>query len=137
MTANGYATYRTVSVDFDVHKALTARLQNATDTDNDVLRRLFDLPTEPCPKPRASESSGQSWIAKGVIFPHNTEFRLKYKGKLYLARVEDGALVYDGQRYDSPSPAAIAIGGHSMNGWLWWECRLPGSGSWVQITGLR
>jgi hypothetical protein len=72
-----------------------------------------------------------------VTFPTGTDFRLKHKGKTYVGRVEDGALVVQGQRFASPSPAAISITGNSVNGWKLWECRRPGEAAWTSIDGLR
>ncbi|MBI4205359.1 MAG: DUF2924 domain-containing protein [Betaproteobacteria bacterium] len=77
------------------------------------------------------------WIAKGVRFPAGTEFRAHHKGQTYLARVESGALVLNGKRYDSPSAAAVSITGSAVNGWRFWEGRLPGEASWKMIESLR
>jgi hypothetical protein len=133
---NNYAEFQSIPIDFDVFKALTARLESPADSYNGVLRRLLQLPTagaEPTPMP----TGDQSWHVGGVTFPSGTEFRAKYKGRTYLARVEDGALVYEGTRYDSPSPAAIAVTGNSVNGWNFWQCKLPGRTNWVTIASLR
>lgn len=66
-----------------------------------------------------------------------TEFRAHYKGETHLARVQNGALVVNGQRYDTPSAAAMSITGSPVNGWMFWECRLPGQASWQMIKVLR
>ncbi len=130
---------RTIEVDFDVFKAITARRPSEDVTDNDVLREVFGLPrkapsrTPPSP---AAIASGD-WVTKGVRFPAGTEFRAIYKGQTFLARVEGGALVVNGKRYDSPSPAAVAITGSAVNGWRFWEARLPGQAGWKMIESLR
>ena len=134
---DNYVEFRSIPIDFDVFKALTARLESPADSYNGVLRRLLELPTPSAEPPPTSSVAGSSWHVGGVTFPHGTDFRAKYKGKTYSARVDDGALVYDGTRYDSPSPAAIAITGNSVNGWNFWQCRLPGSTSWATIASLR
>lgn len=54
-----------------------------------------------------------------------------------MGRVQSGALVVDGKPYDSPSAAAVAITGNAVNGWRFWECRLPGKSGWQLIGGLR
>jgi len=131
---------KTIEVDFDVFKALTLRRPTEEVTENDVLRELLGLPlrrtvdgmTDTLPK----QAKGD-WVAKGVCFPAGTEFRAYYKGQTYLARVENGALMWNDERFDSPSAAAVRITGNSVNGWNFWECRLPGQASWQIIKGLR
>src|SRR5216683_1399954 len=46
------------------------------------------------------------WVTNGVRLPSGTELRSTYKGETYVARVNSGALVLQGQRFDSPSAAA-------------------------------
>jgi len=127
----------TIAVDFDVFKALTLRRASEDVTENDVLRELLGLPskrepTAPAPRPGAGD-----WTIKGVRFPAGTEFRAYYKGQTYLGRVEGGALVLNGKRFDSPSAAAVSITGNPVNGWHFWQCRLPGEASWKMIKALR
>jgi hypothetical protein len=78
-----------------------------------------------------------AWVAKGVSFPNGTEFRGRYKGRAYAGTVEKGALVVEGKRYSSPSPAAMAITGTQTDGWKFWECRRPGDVTWTNIKTLR
>lgn len=135
---------RTIEVDFDVYKALTLRRPTESVTENDVLRELLGLPravqSQPSTLPASiahAVSDPGAWITKGVRFPAGTEFRAHYKGETHLARVQNGALVVNGQRYDTPSAAAMAITGSPVNGWMFWECRLPGQAAWQTIKGLR
>ncbi|MBL8515942.1 MAG: DUF2924 domain-containing protein [Betaproteobacteria bacterium] len=143
-----------IQVDFEVFKALTALRPQESVTENDVLRSLLKLPAVgtvvsippglqgeriigpripvPMPPPPAD------WVTKGVNFPEGTEFRANYKGQTHLGRVHQRALVVNGERFDSPSAAAMRItGGTPVNGWLFWECRLPGEGQWRIIKSLR
>ena len=76
-------------------------------------------------------------MVKGATFPAGTEFRATYKGQTYLARVENGALVLNGQPFNSPSAAAVSITGNPVNGWTFWEFRLPGRTTWQIIKALR
>lgn len=136
---------RTIEVDFDVYKALTLRRPTESVTENDVLRELLGLPrtgagtSHSAQMPTAISPSVEpgAWVSKGVRFPHGTEFRAHFKGETYLARVEKGALVYNGQRYDSPSAAAMAITKGPVNGWTFWECRTPGQAAWRMIKTMR
>lgn len=124
-----------IYVDFDVFKALTARRATEEVTENDVLRQLLGLPSghgKPTGRPGAGD-----WIAKGVRFPQGTQVRAKYKGQLHLAEVKDGALMLNGRRYDSPSAAAMTITKAPVNGWTFWEVKLPGHGEWQTMKRLR
>jgi hypothetical protein len=129
---------RTIEVDFDVFKALTSRRPTENVTENDVLRNLLGLPARHGTTAVPSETGGNDdWVAKGVRFPSGTEFRANYKGQTWLGRVERGALVVNGKRFDTPSAAAVFITKSPTNGWTFWECRLPGQTSWQLIKGLR
>lgn len=126
-----------IEVDFDVFKELTARRPSEDVTENDVLRQLLRLPSrQPSVTARTNLPTGE-WVSKGVRFPAGTEFRATYKGRTYLARVENGALVLNGERHDSPSAAAMAITRTPVNGWTFWEVRLPGRTSWQILKAMR
>lgn len=129
----------TIQVDFDVFKALTLRRASEEVTENDVLRQLLGLQarkgTSTSREPSAAVPG--DWIAKGVRFPVGTEFRATYKGQTYLARVEGGALVLSGKRFDSPSAAAVSITRNPVNGWRFWAARFPGQAGWTILESLR
>lgn len=137
----------TLSVDFDVYKAIFARRASESVTENDVLRELLGLPPRrfedgdvsapPQPAAVSEGTSPEDWVAKGVRFPVGTDFRATHKGKTFVGRVQGGALVVDERTHDSPSAAAVAITGNAVNGWRFWECRLPGESKWQQIDNLR
>ncbi|MBL8527774.1 MAG: DUF2924 domain-containing protein [Burkholderiales bacterium] len=127
-----------IEVDFEVYKQLTVRRTTEDISYNDVIRELLGLK-----QPKATGSpppapGGQDdWVTKGVRFPVGTEFRATYKGQTHTARVEAGGLALNGSRYDSPSAAAVAITSNAVNGWRFWECRLPGKSTWQSIESLR
>jgi hypothetical protein len=127
----------TIEVDFDVFKALTARRPAEDVTENDVLRQLLRLPPRASPAVQSDSPRPEDWVTKGIRLPAGTELRATYKGQTYLARVTTGALVFDGKRFNSPSAAAMAITHNRVNGWTFWECRLPGQGSWTTLKELR
>jgi hypothetical protein len=127
----------TIDVDFDVFKELTLRRPSEDVSANDVLRQVLALPPKRAGLVTKTGPSPGDWVSKGVRFPVGTEFRATYKGRTYLGRVEGGALVVDGKRYDSPSPAAIKITGTPVNGWTFWECRLPHHANWQSLKSLR
>ncbi|WP_442498539.1 DUF2924 domain-containing protein [Methylobacter sp. sgz302048] len=149
-----------IEIDFDVFKALTAKRANESVSYNDVLREILELdkPTNETPKPpesptssskktavfiepsakaNTSDKGGEDWKTSGVVFPHGTEFRTKYKGTRYSAKVDNGALVLNGKRFDSPSAAATSITNTSVNGWIFWECRFPSKTYWEPISITR
>ena len=125
-----------IQVDFDVFKAITLLRPTESVTENDVLRELLGLPVGRQAAGVAAPAPGD-WVTKGVRFPAGTEFRAVYKGQTYLGRVEKGALSLAGKRYDAPSAAAMSITGINVNGWNFWQCRMPGRPDWVAINMLR
>lgn len=128
----------TIEVDFDVFKQLTIRRATEDVSYNDVIRELLGLgQSAPNNTKAPADPSPNDWIAKGVRFPAGTDFRATYKGQVRTGRIEGGALSINGQRYDSPSAAAVAITGSPVNGWRFWECRLPGKSAWQLIESLR
>ena len=127
----------TIEVDFDVFKALTMRRASEHVTENDVLRQMRGLSSKKDPTVPAARPEAGDWITKGVRFPAGTEFRAKYRAQTGLGRVEGGALVVNGKRYDTPSAAAVAITENPVNGWTFWECRLPGQAGWKILKALR
>jgi len=128
---------QSIEIDFDVYKKLTILRETEKTTYNDVLRKLLELPTLISTAPKQNWKSENSWATKYYIFPHGTEFKANYKGKEYQGFVKDGHLLLNGRRYSSPSRAAISITNNSVNGWVFWECRLPNSSNWVSISSFK
>jgi hypothetical protein len=128
----------TIEIDFDVFKELTIRRTTESVTYNDVLRELLGLNQliSSTPIPENASAVG-AWTTKGVTFPAGTEFRASYKGQTISGKVDSGFLVVNGKRFDSPSSAAVSITGNMVNGWIFWECRLPGKTTWQLIKSLR
>jgi hypothetical protein len=128
----------TIEIDFDVFKELTNRRTTESISYNDVLRKLLDLnPLKASVLISDVTASAGAWTTKGVTFPEGTEFRANYKGRTISGKVESAFLVVNGKRFDSPSAAANSITGNMVNGWIFWECRLPGKPSWQIIKSLR
>ena len=127
-----------IEIDFDVYKALMVRRSSEDVTDNDVLRELLGLSPRKNPDALVNSTAGQGdWVSKGVRFPSGTEFRASYKGQTHHGKVDSGGFVVDGKHFNSPSAAAVAITGHPVNGWTFWECRVPGKNSWQMLKFLR
>lgn len=125
-----------IEVDFEVWQILTSKRFNEQDSYNDVLRRLLELP--PIKKQNQPKiPTGKPWIIKGIEIPEGTEFRTLYKGNYYYGKVENGYLVVDGINFSSPSSAAKHITKNSVNGWIFWECKLPGNDEFQIMSSLR
>ena len=126
-----------IEIDFDVFKDLTLRRSTEDVSYNDVLRELLGLPPQKNSDCSEDVSVHGNWVAKGVVFPSGTEFRATYKGQTYYGKVESGGLVVDNTRFSYPSAAAVKITGNPVNGWTFWECRMPGESSWKMIKSFR
>lgn len=128
-----------IDVDFEVFKELTVRRRSEVMTENEVIREVLGLskPANHSKVVTASNNGGTPWVPKGVVFPHGTEFRATYKGQQHAGTVRNGALVLNGKRFSSPSAAAVAISGNPVNGWMFWECLIPGATKWKTIADLR
>lgn len=88
-------------------------------------------------KPHKNSVEGLPWVSEGVAFPCGTEFRCKYKGYFYYGNVKSGALMLNGKEFLSPSEAAVTITRNPVDGWLLWDCKLPGESSWVNLHTLK
>jgi predicted CopG family antitoxin len=137
----------TIEIDFEVFKKLTMMRETEQVTYNDVIRKLLGLSQSKQPYKNRnfsknlthnnSDDNEDIWVVKGVQFPHGTEFMAEYKGKNIYGRIEAGALIVNGKKYLSPSAAAVAVTGNSVNGWIFWKCRFPGTIGWKEIQSLR
>lgn len=119
-----------IEIDFEVFKELTMRRKTEAVTYNEVIRELLKLTPS---QPPIAKTTDQSWISKGISFPNGTEFRATYKGTAYFAQIQNGGFYHNKQKYQSFSAAACAITGNSVNGWKFWECRLPGIDKWKPV----
>lgn len=79
--------------------------------------------------------SGSVPLAAFVSAPR--KLRVRYKGKLYRARIRrDGTILYDGVVYQTPSAAGNAIRKKATNGWQFWQYeRAPGD--WIALSKIR
>lgn len=78
------------------------------------------------------------WIYGGVKLKNGTKLQKWYLGTRYEAVIENGSIVFNGQSYQSPSTAAMAITqGANVNGWLFWEYLDESSGKWEKLGNLR
>ena len=126
----------TIEIDFDVYKEITNRRETEDITPNDILRELFGLSRSKS-EGKIAQTDGTPWVTKGVSFPEGTEFRGTHKGLRYNGIVKNGGLILNGEKYSSPSSAAVSITKNAVNGWIFWECKIPGQDRWQLIKNLR
>ena len=74
-----------------------------------------------------------------VKLPLGTEVRMFYKGKKHNGRIgEKGIwLLENGETATAPSGAATAITGINLNGYKYWEVKLPKEENWIPIEDIR
>jgi hypothetical protein len=87
------------------------------------------------PRRAATRSEGPALAA---IANRPAVLHTNYKGRNRTARVRrDGAILFAGTVYNSPTMAAkAATGGHSRNGWNFWKYRNP-AGNLVRLDTIR
>lgn len=87
---------------------------------------------------RSNKPAGCSaWKVEGATFPHGTKLRGKYKGCFYYGRVDNGAFILNGKKFLSPCAAALSITRNAVDGWLFWDFKLPYQSDWVSIHELK
>ena len=134
--------FRTIDIDFDVHKLIEAERRSFDEKPNEALRRLLKLP------PKAAEQAtsinrGRSWFGEGVTLAHGTLIRMRYNGRLYEGEIVNGKWVVERKTFDSPSGAASGIAMTKLgkttrlDGWIYWEIQGPGDSGWTPIKSLR
>ncbi|WP_304951456.1 hypothetical protein [Sulfitobacter sp.] len=134
---------RTIEIDIDVHKAIELAREDFTETDNSVLRRMLGIDAE---EALNSPDEGRPWVGKGhssgFVLPHGTALRLQYNTTNLDGCVDDGALVFSGERFASPSGARQLCRTKDgrvphLNGKTIIEARLPESTEWVRLDALE
>ncbi|WP_088309290.1 DUF2924 domain-containing protein [Novosphingobium sp. B 225] len=145
----------TISVSLAVFKALTERLTSDDQTFDDILRDLLQLdsPLEPeqagaiqgallnqlAPLVEMSLKiqRGDGFVSRTLHLPNGTQLRARYKGQMYLAKITDNQWSSsDGSIQSSPSAAARAITGNSVNGLRFWEAMRPSDRNFIRLEKL-
>lgn len=98
-----------IIVSDEVAKAITASKKSA----DEILRQALGLSTN-------------GFVARGgVILPEGTTLISFYKDRPYYATIKEGSIEIMGETFKSPSAAAEKITGCHVNGWTFWQCKLP------------
>jgi hypothetical protein len=139
------AQFRTIEIDFDVHKCIEAERRSFDEPPNVALRRLLRLGAPAKPVTVSSAETGEPWKGDGVILPHGTALRMPYdRGtQKYKGRIENGKWHINGKNFESPSGAASELAvtkkgkATKLNGWNYWEVKRPGDSQWIPLRALR
>src|SRR5687767_9450699 len=93
---------RAIQVSVDVFQAIWAARKVGEDDEDAILRRLLDVETAATP---SKTSSSRAWIdgLYGVSFHHGFEMYRWFKGKDYVAQVDDGMWKINGQKVSAKS----------------------------------
>lgn len=137
----------TIEIDFDIHQRIEGERRSFDEPPYLALRRLLNLPapTEAGKDNEDSSTDGRPWREGLVEVPHGSFARMSYqRGKqIFEGRFWDGKLVVDGRPFDTLSAAASALavtkgGDHpNLNGWNYWEAKLPGETRWRSLAEMR
>ena len=137
--------YKTsIELDFDALKQITIRKSsdksieiNFDASKQITIRQASNLSDRPDFEKLESAQNSQDFFWRGTILPHGTELRAEYGNKMHYAKINNGAITYNGKPFRSPSPAARAVTGKIHNGWLFWQIKLPNTSDWVLLDSLR
>jgi len=136
------SSMRAIEIDFEIHKAIEGERRSFDEAPNDVLRRLLGIKAA-SQNVSPPVAVGRAWSGKGVTLPHGTELKMEYNGVEYRGQIDDGRWACGGGYHAGPSPAAAAVASTrhgtkpSLNGWIYWAAKLPGSSRWVPISNMR
>jgi hypothetical protein len=135
--------FRTIEIDFDVHKMLENERTSFAESANDTLRRLLKLPLRTPTVVGTGAVKYRSWSDEGVTLAHGTALKMRYNRQSYDGAIVDGKWVVGGKSFDSPSGAASGTaitksGKHTrLDGWNYWEAKQPGEEKWTRISALK
>lgn len=135
--------FRSVEIDFDVHKRIELARESFSETPNAVLRRLLGIDvSQSAPRPPRVDAR-RAWSGKGVLLPHGTRIRMDYNGRTHEGEIADGSWLVEGERFTSPSAAAGGVARTkdglrtNLDGWLYWRALLPGKEVWLRLSEMR
>ena len=128
--------YKSIEIDLEVYKLIEANRKSFAQTENEILREILNLKPE-IKRIRSYIADTGLDIGDGVLLPEGSVLRKKYKGQVYEVEVRGGQILYNGKGYTSPSGAAVAVTGSSVNGWTFWEVKRPNDGDFKLLDSLR
>jgi hypothetical protein len=135
--------FRSIDIDFEVHKRIELARESFSETPNAVLRRLLGLDSSDAVQQFSSPSAMRAWSGKGVQLPHGTRVRMDYNGRTHEGEIVDGSWQVEGGHYSSPSAAAGGVARTkdgkrtNLDGWIYWRALPPGEGEWLKLSEMR
>ena len=134
---------RTITISTDVFAKIWAIRHKGEGTEDEVLRRVLEVPTAPDTSSGAEPSApmaegGFRDPKSGVYFPEGFEIFRTYKGTEYRARATPGQwlLLNNNQRYPSLHKLSRAVVEGQENSWMNWKFD-DGTGKPALIDKLR
>jgi len=89
-------------------------------------------------KAAPAKPKSRDLVWKEITIPHGSEVRMTYKGRVYHAKVQDGAIVDDeGRRYSPSQWANHVANGTARNAWRDLSFKEPLSKHWIPAEVLR
>ncbi len=133
-----------LNVSRDVLSGIRAHRQGSDETEDQVLRRLLNLPAAPTMPEPGDETGGPRSrpgfrdATYGILFPEGFEISRTYKGRPFGAHVSGGRwlLDADGRLYDSFNQLSQAVIDGNENAWMFWFYQGPDGGR-RRIAELR
>lgn len=136
---------RTLNIDIDIHREIENARVSFEESSTTILRRLLGIDGT---SGDTSSAPGQApWIgtgrSSGITLPHGTRLRLVYNDLNLEGSVDNGALVFDGKRYPTPSsvrPLCKTRSGkplQSLNGKSVISALLPETGKWTRLLDIH
>lgn len=135
--------FRTIEIDFQVHKRIELERRNFDETPNAVIRRLLNINDDQSAVSRDLPNRESAWAGKGVTLPGGTELRMEYNGRVHAGVIRNGKWQVEGAEYNSRSGAAKGVARTkdgtraSLDGWEYWNIKRPGDPKWMPISHLR
>ena len=135
--------FRSIDIDFDVHKRIELARESFSETPNTVLRRLLGLDISRTTRPLPREDARRAWSGKGVMLPHGTRVRMDYNGRTHEGEIHDGSWLVEGERFSSPSAAAGGVARTkdgqrtNLDGWIYWWALPPDQETWLKLSEMR
>jgi hypothetical protein len=128
----------TIDVSSEVYRRLQAIARPFEDREpNDVIARVLnDLEAVAAPPKNGEVGARGDLVSHVGSIPHGSRLRARYKGREFLATVENGRVLLNGRTYESLSKAAVAVirstGSNrpTENGWRFWEVQDPSGRTW-------